>query len=84
MQAVEVASPNSTYELVIKTQSPERGATVPKGRYNLPREPKSKTQDRILVFAEGKAAEEARQAGADIVGGPELIEGVCASELPYT
>ena len=33
-------------------------------------------QDRILVFAEGRAAEEAKKAGADIVGGPELIDGV--------
>lgn len=28
---------------------------------------------RVLVFAVGKAAEEARQAGADIVGGEELV-----------
>lgn len=73
---MEVASPNATYELVIKTQSPDRGATIPKGRYSLPRDPKPKTGDRILVFAEGKTADEARQAGAAIVGGPELIEGV--------
>lgn len=29
------------------------------------------------MFAEGRAAEEAKQAGADIVGGIELVEGVC-------
>lgn len=68
---------------MIKTQSPERGATVPKGRYSLPREPKAKTEDRILVFAEGKAADEARRAGAAIVGGPELIEGVRAQILYF-
>lgn len=28
------------------------------------------------MFAEGKAADEAKRAGADIVGGPELIDGV--------
>lgn len=28
------------------------------------------------MFAEGRAAEEAKQAGADIVGGIELVEGV--------
>ena len=48
----------------------------------MPREPKSKTQDRILVFAEGKAADEARQAGAAIVGGVELIEGVSITLYP--
>lgn len=74
-QAVEVAAPNSTYELVIKTLL-ERGAAIPKGRYSLPRETKQTSHDRILVFAEGKAADEAKRAGADIVGGPELIDGV--------
>lgn len=53
-----------------------RGSTIPKGRISLPREPKAKPKDKVLVFAEGKAAEEARRAGADIVGGPELVEGV--------
>lgn len=70
-----MAAPNATYELVIKTLL-ERGATIPKGRYSLPRETKQTSQDRILVFAEGKAADEAKRAGADIVGGPELIDGV--------
>ncbi|KAL5997839.1 hypothetical protein ACLOJK_008771 [Asimina triloba] len=31
---------------------------------------------RVAVFAEGAAAEEARAAGADVVGGDELIEEV--------
>ncbi|KAA8526275.1 hypothetical protein F0562_008522 [Nyssa sinensis] len=31
---------------------------------------------RVAVFAEGAAADEARAAGADIVGGQELIEGI--------
>lgn len=74
-QSVEVAAPNSTYEIVIKTAM-TKGTTIPKGRYSLPREAKTQTRDRILVFAEGKQAEEARQAGADIVGGPELVDGV--------
>ncbi|KAI0720178.1 ribosomal protein L1 [Fomitopsis betulina] len=75
LRAVEVAAPNSTYELVIKTLL-ERGAAIPKGRYSLPRETKQTSHDRILVFAEGKAADEAKRAGADIVGGPELIDGI--------
>lgn len=75
LRSVEVAAPNSTYEIVIKTAM-TKGTTIPKGRYSLPREAKTQTRDRILVFAEGKQAEEARQAGADIVGGPELVDGV--------
>lgn len=55
-----------------------RGSTIPKGRINLPREPKAKAKDRILVFAEGRAAEDAKRAGADIVGGAELVDGVRA------
>ncbi|GJE86250.1 50S ribosomal protein L1 [Phanerochaete sordida] len=84
LRAVEVASPNATYELVIKTQAPERGATIPKGRYSLPREPKPKAKDRILVFAEGRAAEEAKKAGADIVGGVELVEGIISGRHQAT
>lgn len=53
-----------------------RGTTIPKGRFSLPREAKKKDRDRILVFAEGRAAEEARRAGADIVGGPEMVDAV--------
>ena len=60
---------------------------VPKGRVSLPREAKPPKEDKILVFAEGKKAEEARKAGAHIVGGTELIEGVrynCIAYVPYT
>ena len=35
-----------------------------------------KSRDRVFVFAEGKQADEARRAGAEFVGGPELIDGV--------
>lgn len=79
-QAVEVASPTATYELVIKTEM-GKGSTVPKGRYDLPRQTKEQSKDRILVFAEGRQAEEAKKAGADIVGGLELVEGVRISFL---
>jgi hypothetical protein len=72
---VEVASPNATYELVVKTEM-KTGTTVPRGRITLPRPPKPKTEDRILVFAEGREAEDAKKAGAHIVGGPELIDAV--------
>ncbi|OBZ68574.1 50S ribosomal protein L1 [Grifola frondosa] len=75
LRAVEVASPNASYELVVKTDL-KNGTTIPKGRYILPREAKTQSQDRILVFAEGRLAEEAKKAGADIVGGLELIDGI--------
>jgi large subunit ribosomal protein L1 len=75
LRAVEVASPSSTYELTVKTEM-KSGVAVPKGRINLPREAKPKSQDRILVFAEGRQAEEAKKAGAHIVGGPELVDGI--------
>ena len=36
---------------------------------------------RVAVFAEGPAAEEARAAGADVVGGDELIEEIRTGTL---
>ncbi|KAI0673594.1 ribosomal protein L1 [Trametes maxima] len=75
LRAVEVAAPSATYELVVKTEM-GKGTTIPKGRFNLPRETKVQTKDRILVFAEGRQADEAKRAGADIVGGLELVEGI--------
>ena len=81
IKAVEVASPTATFELVVKTEM-GKGSTIPKGRYNLPRETKPQSKDRILVFAEGRQAEDAKRAGADIVGGLELVEGVRSSYPP--
>jgi len=65
------------FNLYIKAEI-TNGVTIPKGRVNLPREAKAMTEDKILVFAEGRQAEEAKKAGAHIVGGPELIDGVCS------
>lgn len=73
--------PNATYEIVIKTAM-NRGSAIPKGRFNLPREVKAKTKDRVLVFAEGRQAEEAKRAGAEFVGGTELIDGVSSQKPP--
>jgi ribosomal protein L1 len=36
---------------------------------------------RVAFFAEGADADEARAAGADIVGGVELIEEIASNEL---
>ncbi|KAF9502169.1 ribosomal protein L1 [Pleurotus eryngii] len=83
LRAVEVAKPNATYELFVKTQI-KNGVAIPKGRVNLPREAKSKTEDKILVFAEGRQAEEAKKAGAHVVGGPELIDAVISNRHQAT
>ncbi|KAH8119962.1 ribosomal protein L1 [Phellopilus nigrolimitatus] len=83
LRAVEVARPNSTFELVVKTAM-KRGSTIPKGRINLPREAKPKSKDRVLAFAEGRQAEEAKRAGVEFVGGTELIEGVINGRYPAT
>jgi large subunit ribosomal protein L1 len=76
-QAVEVARPQSTYELVIRTAM-SRGAPIPTGRINLPREAKPRKEYRILVFADGRQADEAKKAGAHVVGGLELVDAVCS------
>jgi len=75
LRSIEVAHPKSLYELYVKTEI-GNGAAVPRGRVNLPREAKPKDEGKILVFAEGRQAEEAKRAGAHIVGGIELIEGI--------
>ncbi|KAJ7269292.1 ribosomal protein L1-like protein [Mycena haematopus] len=81
LRALEVARPHGCYELFVKADLRGVGIAVPKGRINIPREPKPKTEDTILVFAEGRQAEEAKRAGAQIVGGTELIEGILTNRL---
>lgn len=66
------------FELYIKTVI-GNGVAVPKGRYKLPREAKPKAEETILVFAEGRLADEARRAGAHIVGGLDLVDKVRSS-----
>jgi ribosomal protein L1 len=39
---------------------------------------------RVAVFAEGPGADEARAAGADVVGGDELIEEIRTGTLFYS
>lgn len=57
-----------------------RGSIIPKGRIALHRETKARPEDRILVFAEGRQAEEAKSAGAHIVGGIELADGIISGK----
>lgn len=61
-----------------------RGTAIPKGRINLPREAKTKTKDRVFVFAEGRQADEAKRAGAEFVGGTDLIDAVRKSKKTLT
>ncbi|KAG8731300.1 mitochondrial 54S ribosomal protein mrpl1 [Ceratobasidium sp. 428] len=75
LRAVEVDSPISAYELHIKTQF-TRGQAPLRGRIALPRDPRTRAET-VLVFADGKAAQDAKDAGAAHVGGEELIPGVC-------
>ncbi|KAJ8076475.1 hypothetical protein PM082_000898 [Marasmius tenuissimus] len=83
LRAVEVTAPSAMYELYIKTEM-GNGVAVPKGRFKLPREAKAQAEDKILVFAEGRQAEEAKKAGAHIVGGPELIDGILNNRIRAT
>ena len=55
---------------------PRKSDQIVRGTVNLPHGT-GKTA-RVLVFATGERAEQARAAGADIVGGDELIERVAA------
>ncbi|KAG8739334.1 mitochondrial 54S ribosomal protein mrpl1 [Ceratobasidium sp. 414] len=71
LRAVQVASPISAYELHIKTQF-TRGQAPLRGRIALPRDPRMGSET-VLVFAGGKAAQDARDAGAEHVGGEELV-----------
>ncbi|KAF5374989.1 hypothetical protein D9758_000527 [Tetrapyrgos nigripes] len=83
LRAVEVDSPKSMFELYIKTEM-GNGVAVPKGRFKLPKEVRAGSEERILVFAEGKLADEARKAGAHIVGGLELIDGIVNNRIRAT
>ncbi|XP_068665556.1 uncharacterized protein [Aristolochia californica] len=53
---------------------PRRGDQMVRGATTLPHGTGKNV--RVAVFAEGKAAEEAKAAGADVVGGDELIEEI--------
>lgn len=75
LRAVEVARRNSTLELTVKAAMP-KGTTIPKGRLTWPRETKTQSEERVLVFAEGRLADEAKRAGAHVVGGLELVDDI--------
>ncbi|KAG9122276.1 mitochondrial 54S ribosomal protein mrpl1 [Ceratobasidium sp. 392] len=82
LRAIEVDSPISAYELHIKTQF-TRGQAPLRGRIALPRDPRTRAET-VLVFADGKAAQDAKDAGAAHVGGEDLIPAVLDGTIKPT
>ena len=87
-QAVKLAKETSTtkYDATVEVAlflgvDPKKADQAIRGTVNLPHGT-GKTA-RVLVFATGQRAEEARAAGADIVGGDELIDEVNNGRLDY-
>jgi large subunit ribosomal protein L1 len=73
---------DSTVEVaLVLGVDPKKADQAIRGTVNLPHGT-GKTA-RVLVFANGERAEEARAAGADIVGGDELIDEVSKGRLDF-
>jgi len=81
-QATSVAKFDATVEVAFRLGiDPRKADQMVRGTVNLPHGT-GKTA-RVLVFATGERAEQARAAGADIVGGDELIERVAAGFIDF-
>ncbi|MGA8979147.1 MAG: 50S ribosomal protein L1, partial [Pedococcus sp.] len=73
---------DSTVEVAMRLGvDPRKADQMVRGTVNLPHGT-GKTA-RVLVFANGDKAEAAREAGADVVGGDELIEKVAGGWLDF-
>ncbi|CAG8504576.1 9018_t:CDS:2 [Funneliformis caledonium] len=70
LKAHETTYPNRTLELHVKTKL-EKGKAPIRGSISLPKSIAKKVS--WMVFAKGAKAEEAKAAGAHVVGGEELI-----------
>ncbi|CAO3573831.1 unnamed protein product [Mortierella alpina] len=75
LKAKEVSKPNHLVEVHIQTNPKVEKHSQPIRTSVLLQKP-IKQDSIILVFAEGKLAEEARASGAQIVGGAELVKEV--------
>ncbi|KAF9174162.1 hypothetical protein BGX21_000508 [Mortierella sp. AD011] len=75
LKAKEVSKPNHLIEVHIQTNPKVEKHSQPIRTSVLLQKP-IKQESVILVFAEGKFAEEARASGAQIVGGAELVKEV--------
>jgi len=81
-QATSTAKYDATVEVAFRLGvDPRKSDQMVRGTVNLPHGT-GKTA-RVLVFATGERAEQARAAGADIVGGDELIEKVAAGYTDF-
>jgi large subunit ribosomal protein L1 len=82
VRETSVTKYDSTVEVSLSLGvDPRRANQAIRGTVNLPHGT-GKTA-RVLVFAGGERAEEARAAGADIVGADELIDEVAKGRLDY-
>jgi large subunit ribosomal protein L1 len=82
VRETSVTKYDSTVEVSLSLGvDPRRADQAIRGTVNLPHGT-GKTA-RVLVFAGGERAEEARAAGADIVGADELIDEVAKGRLDY-
>ncbi len=88
LQAIKIAKENSkkkfdeTVDVAMRLGvDPRKADQMVRGTVNLPNGT-GKTA-RVLVFANGEKAEAAREAGADFVGGDELIEKVNGGWLDF-
>src|SRR5438128_10974291 len=76
------AKQDATVEVAIRLGvDPRKADQMVRGTVNLPHGT-GKTA-RVLVFANGDKAEAAREAGADVVGGDELVEKVEGGRLDF-
>src|SRR4051794_18398847 len=88
LDAVRLAKDTSTtkYDATVEVAlrlgvDPRKADQMVRGTVNLPHGT-GKTA-RVLVFATGERAEEARTAGADIIGSDELIDEVQKGRLDF-
>ncbi|KAI9282240.1 ribosomal protein L1-like protein [Sporodiniella umbellata] len=80
LKAFEVGNPQHQIEAHIQCKI-EKSTPLIRGSVVLPKS--IKQEPTILVFATGKKAEEAKAAGAQLVGGEELIEKVKNGEVTF-
>ena len=82
LKGVQGAKFNETVEVAIRLGiDPKKSEQVVRGVAKLPHGTGNKV--RVLVFAVGEKAQQARTAGADFVGGEELIEQIKGGWLEF-
>jgi large subunit ribosomal protein L1 len=75
LKGLDTANFDETVEVCLKLGvDPRKGDQIVRGSVVLPHG--TGRSVRVAVFAEGEAADEANEAGADVVGGTDLVEKV--------